>query len=90
MQGIEISTQQVRAYRALQAADGQWITSRAIAQAANIAERTARGIAKKLTEFGLVEARTTASGNFYRLSCNNTHNRDYLVRLEQTAEVMGL
>jgi DNA-binding IclR family transcriptional regulator len=86
----EVSVHEVRAYLALKGAAG-WLTSLALAGAADIAPRTARAHVLKLVRLGLVDQAELFPGHRYRLSeMAGKRNAAYVQRLEQAAEVFGL
>jgi predicted transcriptional regulator len=82
----QISPHEVRVFLAM-AADNQWRTSRQIAEAANVAERTARHHVSAFVRLGIAEHLETFGGYRYRLV---NHDTDYANRLRAAAKVFGL
>ena len=87
MNQIEISRHEVRIYQVL--SGGQWMTSQQIADAAAVAQRTARGYAVKLVKLGVLEAIKTHPSHRYRLN-GLGDNRAYVERIERAAEAFGI
>jgi ABC-type cobalamin/Fe3+-siderophores transport system ATPase subunit len=86
---VEISPHEVRVYRALQ--DGEWHTSREIAAAAQVADRTARAHARKFVQLGVAEHLETFGGWRFRLTEHHTKQaREYVEQLKRAAEVFEL
>jgi DNA-binding IclR family transcriptional regulator len=89
MEKNEISSHEVLVYREL--AKGEWITSKAIAEAAGVAPRTARAHALKLVRLGIVDQAEVFPAHRYRLSTHAAkRNRGYADRITRAAEVLGI
>ncbi len=86
----EVSLHEVKAYLALKAS-GSWMTSKEIAAATGIAERTARAHALKLVNLGIFDQAEVFPAHRYRLAQTaSQRNRGYVQRLEQACEVFGM
>lgn len=91
MERNEVSLHEVRLYRAVMSANGQWLTSRALAEAAGIADRTARAHTQKLVNLGILDVAEVFPGHRFRLSEKaGKRNQAYIRRLDRAAEVFGL
>ena len=85
-----ISLHEVRLFRAMEAAAGQWLTSQEIAERADIDQRTARAHAKKLSGLRILEVIELYPGYRYRLSTKNDRDRAHIERLNRAAEAFGI
>jgi DNA-binding IclR family transcriptional regulator len=91
MERSEVSRHEVDVYRVLAAAGSSWLTSRQVAEQANVSARTARAHALKLVRLGIVEQAEVFPGHRYRVSeFASVRNRGYLDRLHQAATVLGI
>jgi hypothetical protein len=90
MEHKEISHQEVKIYRALKAAAGEWRTSREIGKTAKVAARTVRLHMKRMVELRMVDKVELFPGYHYRLSSKAEHrNKDYIARLEAASEIFS-
>lgn len=90
MEKNEVSRQEISVYKCLADADG-WLTSKEIAERANVAARTARAHALKLVKLGVADQAEVFPGHRYRISeFANKRNRSYVDRLSRAAEVLGV
>jgi DNA-binding CsgD family transcriptional regulator len=90
MGDIEISAQEANIYDVFLASRGRWFTSKEIAEAAGVANRTARMHCRRFTELGIVDRAAVFPGHRYRLSSAGEWNADYLRRLADACAVFGL
>lgn len=90
MERSEVSAHEVRVWAVLCACK-VWLTNDEIAQAAQVAPRTARHHTKRLKDLGLVDVADVFPGHRYRASeFAGKRNAAYVQRLAQAAEVLGL
>jgi hypothetical protein len=87
----EISIHEARLYRVFTAAPTSWLTNREVAEAAKIAERTARLHTLRLVQLGILDLAEVFPAHKFRLAQQaDKRNRGYLTRLENVCEVFGL
>lgn len=90
MERNEVSIHEVRVYVALKAAGG-WMTNAEIAEAAEVAPRTARAHSLKLVRLGVLDLAEVFPAHRYRLAEHaRKRNAAYTQRLEAAREVFGL
>jgi hypothetical protein len=68
MGDIEISTHEASIFAIFVAARGRWFTSKEIAEAAGVADRTARMHCRRFTELGILDHAAVFPGHRYRLA----------------------
>jgi DNA-binding transcriptional ArsR family regulator len=86
--GDQISAHEVRIY--LSVADGAWWTCHELSSKADVAERTARHLSRKLAGLGVLEVERVFNGYRYRLAIKPPKAaREHLARLEKAREVFG-
>ncbi len=91
MERNEVSSHEVRLYRAAKASGATWLTSQDLAQAAGVASRTARAHAAKLVKLGILDLAEVFPAHRYRFSDKaDKRNQAYIHRLDKAAEVFGL
>jgi len=89
MESNEISSHEIRVYRLL--AEGNWVTSRQIAEMTGVAPRTARAHALKLVHLGIADQAEVFPGHRYRISAHAAQrNRGYHDRIQRAAEALGI
>ncbi len=87
----EVSRHEVAVYQTLARHMDTWLTSVEIAQAAEVAPRTARAHALKLVQLGLLDQAEVFPAHRYRLSeYASNRNRGYVDRITRAAEVFGI
>jgi len=91
MEKNEISLHEVKLFLALQKNVAQWMTSKELAKASGVAERTARAHCYKLAKLGLVDTAEVFPAHRYRMAEKaDKRNGGYLQRLQAACEVFGL
>lgn len=89
MEKTEISVHEVRVYLAL-IRSNQWMSAKEIADAAKVAQRTARAHAHKLAKLGLLDTAEIFPGHRYRMSQHaSKRNAAYVARLNAAVDVVG-
>ncbi len=87
----EISIHEARLYRVFTAAPASWLTNREVAEAAKIAERTARLHTLRLVQLGILDLAEVFPAHKFKLAqAADKRNRGYLTRLENVCEVFDL
>ena len=90
MEKSEISQHEVSVYRQLLERPEQWMTAKEIAEAAQVAPRTARAHCLKLVRLGVLDQAELFPQHRYRFSkLAAKRNVAYLQRLKFAAEVFG-
>lgn len=90
MERNEISVHEARAFVVLRK-EHSWITSKELAERAEIAGRTARSFMLKFVRLGIVDIAEVFPGHRYRLSEKaRSRNAAYFQRLEMALDVFGL
>jgi hypothetical protein len=91
MRNGRISPHEVRLLLALRREPVRWHTNRALADSAEVSERTARAHTARLAKIGVVEVERVFPGNRCRLVTQPAEEaKDYLVRVDKAREVFGL
>jgi predicted transcriptional regulator len=91
MERNEISIHEARVYKAFVDNGERWVTSKELSVIAQVAERTARAHARKLTLLGIVDLAEVFPAHRYRLSSKaSKRNKGYAQRLAAACEVMGV
>ena len=91
MEKNEVSIHEAKLFLALRKAGQKWITSKEVAKASGIRERTARAHLLKLATLGIIECAEVFPGHRYRIAAKaDKRNGGYLRRLESACEVFGL
>ncbi len=91
MERNEISIHEARFYAVAEATKSGWTTSRELAKAAQIAERTARAYAQKFVSLGLFDVAEVFPAHRYRLSEKaGKRNAAYVTRLANAVEVFAI
>jgi predicted transcriptional regulator len=86
-QEVSVSEAEIRVWNAI-ARGHVWMTSKEIAVAANVADRTSREFLLRFAEVGVVERAKISSGYRYRL--DTRAERSYFDRLRRGARILGL
>ena len=90
MERNEVSVHEAKIYCAF-LTDPNWKTSREIAKAASVAERTARQHCLRLVHLGIVDQAEVFPAHRYRISEKaKKRNISYVQRLEQACAVFNL
>jgi hypothetical protein len=90
MGDIEISAHEANIYGVFLASRGRWFTAKEIAEAAAVADRTARMHCRRFADLGIVDHAAVFPGHRYRLAESGEWNADYLRRLDHACAVFGL
>lgn len=91
MEKNEVSLHEVRVFIALENLGTAWATSKEIARASAVAERTARAHLLKLSKLGIAETAEMFPAHRYQLAAKaGKRNGGYLRRLQQAREIFGL
>lgn len=89
MTDAQISLHEIRVYEAVKSAGG-WMTAREIAVAADVADRTARHHAAKLSDLGVFEIAKVFGGYRYRIASSATDaSRVHVSELEAAKRIFG-
>lgn len=89
METSEISEHQLRVFLFVQSASG-WVTSKQVAEGANVAQRTARGHLRHFVLQGIFDVAEIFPGHRYKLSEQaDKRNPAYMLRLEKAKNVLG-
>lgn len=89
MERKEISIHEVKLFLALKAAGATWTTSKDLAAATGVAERTARAHMLKLARLNIADLAEVFPAHRYRLA-EKAAKRAYMARLLMAVEVFGL
>ena len=91
MEKSEVSIHEVKLFRALEMSKEQWKTSKDLAAAAGINERTARLHCYRLSKLGLVDTAEVFPAHRYRLAPKaDKRNAGYINRLRSACEVFSM
>jgi hypothetical protein len=93
MERTEISSHEVKVYLALKSQPGKWLSNAEIAKlAGGMNLRTVRMHTLRLVKLGIVDQAEIFPAYRYRLASKKADKRNaaYSIRLNETAEVMGL
>lgn len=89
METSEISEHQLRIFLFVQSASG-WVTSKQVAEGANVAPSTARQHLKRFVLQGIFDVSEIFPGHRYRLSeLADKRNSAYMLRLEKAKNALG-
>lgn len=89
MENNEVSTHEVRVVAAVRNKGG-WMTSREIASAAKVSDRTARHHALRLVKLGIFDQAEVFPGHRYRFADKaDKRNAAYMNRLAAAADALG-
>ena len=86
----EISIQECRFFDVLFKADGKWLTSKEIAEKANISGRTARMLNLRYAKLGISELVNVFPAHRYRLLKSSPKGIDYLRKVKNACEIFGI
>lgn len=89
----EVSRHEVEVYRVLVESRDSWLSSREVAEKAQVSARTARSHALKLVRLGILEQVDAFPGYRYRLTDQSRLSQDaegHRSRLRLTAEALGV
>lgn len=91
MEKNEVSIHEAKLFIALRQSGKQWMTSKDVAKASGVAERTARSHLLKLSQMGIAECAEVFPGHRYRMAEKAAkRNGGYLHRLQKACEVFAL
>jgi DNA-binding IclR family transcriptional regulator len=89
METSEVSQHEIRVFKSL--STDRWLTTKQIAEAAEVAPRTARAHALKLVRLGILDQAEVFPGYRYRLSKHAARrNRAYFDRIKRAADILGI
>lgn len=92
MERSEISVHEVKVYLALKAQPEKWLSNAEVSTAVkDVSPRTIRAHTLRLVNLGILDQAEIFPAHKYRLSAKAAkRNSAYVLRLTQTAEIMGL
>ena len=91
MEKNEVSIHEAKLFRALEKGRAEWATSKDLAKAAGINDRTARAHCYKLAKIGLLDTAEVFPAHRYKLAEKaEKRNAGYFTRLRMACEVFSL
>lgn len=91
MEKNEVSIHEARVFSVFLANPKEWLTSKEIAEKADVAQRTARAHCLKLVQLGILDQAEVFPSHRYRMAEKaDKRNRGYFDRVKQAMEIFGI